>query len=362
MHAKVVVQVPSVDAVYRRSSGGCVHSLWNIEFLPNPAVPPNNRRSGKVRNRDKVHPKYWRRRYYLWSKFDYGIRTDPESWYEVTPENVAKYTAWRLSEKHIIYDACSGVGGNSIQFAIGGFEVYSIDVSSARMEMMRHNASIYGVEDRLHYIQSDISAYLDIVTPDRSGHSTLYISPPWGGVHCYNHKTIGIQDLPFDLEQVLKKAWMKFGSFVVYLPRHFEFQTLEPLLASIGVWYYEVESIVFSSPHPRVKAHILYVDQNILGGPSVFRVKRDRAWNRFSTFVPGSKCSNALFASYIKVNYLARYISAVLNRLPESLVRWGRLSSISLDDIAEAIGHAQCKSIEGHLLACECSYENERGV
>ena len=89
--------------------------------------------------------KYWHRRYQLFSKFDSGIKLDSgklffsfmqvviskkienktnffsvfffaESWFSVTPEQLAKHHAERC-RCDVIVDAFCGAGGNSIQFA-----------------------------------------------------------------------------------------------------------------------------------------------------------------------------------------------------------------------------------------------------
>ena len=42
--------------------------------------------------------KFYRSRYFLFSKFDRGIKIDKEGWYSVTPEPLANYLATRLEE------------------------------------------------------------------------------------------------------------------------------------------------------------------------------------------------------------------------------------------------------------------------
>lgn len=49
-------------------------------------------------------------------RFDEGIKLDKESWFSVTPENVA----WHIANKcrfDVVLDAFCGAGGNTIQFA-----------------------------------------------------------------------------------------------------------------------------------------------------------------------------------------------------------------------------------------------------
>jgi trimethylguanosine synthase len=66
--------------------------------------------------------KFHKHRYYLFSKFDRGIKIDEESWYSITPENVAKHVASRVAEVYgegnaNAIDGFCGVGGNLIQLA-----------------------------------------------------------------------------------------------------------------------------------------------------------------------------------------------------------------------------------------------------
>lgn len=64
---------------------------------------------------------FYLKRYYLFSKYDFGIKIDEEGWYSVTPEIIAKYLAERANELSEygpvnVMDPFVGVGGNLIQF------------------------------------------------------------------------------------------------------------------------------------------------------------------------------------------------------------------------------------------------------
>lgn len=66
--------------------------------------------------------KFYKNRYYLFSKFDRGVKIDDESWYSITPETIAKHVANRVAEVYgdqnaNVMDGFCGVGGNLIQFA-----------------------------------------------------------------------------------------------------------------------------------------------------------------------------------------------------------------------------------------------------
>ena len=57
---------------------------------------------------------FWYQRYYYYSRFDDGIQMDYESWWSVTPEELAAYTANLCIDK-VVVDAFCGSGGNVIQ-------------------------------------------------------------------------------------------------------------------------------------------------------------------------------------------------------------------------------------------------------
>jgi hypothetical protein len=57
---------------------------------------------------------FWYQRYYYYSRFDEGIQMDYESWYSVTPEELAKYIA-NLCVDKVVVDGFCGSGGNVIQ-------------------------------------------------------------------------------------------------------------------------------------------------------------------------------------------------------------------------------------------------------
>ncbi|VDP82267.1 unnamed protein product [Schistosoma mattheei] len=67
-------------------------------------------------NSNKVLPKYWKRRYDLFERFDEGVQLDEESWYSITPEAIARHQA-KTCSCDLLVDAFAGVGGNTIQFA-----------------------------------------------------------------------------------------------------------------------------------------------------------------------------------------------------------------------------------------------------
>ena len=144
-------------------------SQWNQEFLVVKLVftickfmkGSSHRRkrqkkgnvSGGVMKPLSARERYWHRRYSLFSLFDLGIQMDEESFYSVTPEVLAKHHAARCARK-VVLDACCGVGGNTIQFALVCEKVVGVDCDMDKIEMARANAEIYGVAHKIEWVKT----------------------------------------------------------------------------------------------------------------------------------------------------------------------------------------------------------------
>lgn len=143
---------------------------------------------------DPTLEKYWAQRYRLFSKFDDGIIMDREGWFSVTPEEIAGDIAEKC-RCDLIIDAFCGMGGNSIQFAFTCERVIAIDIDPVKLQCARHNAAVYGVEDRIEFVQGDFLqlaptlkvSFLLFVVLFLSAHliaekaDVVFLSPPWGG-------------------------------------------------------------------------------------------------------------------------------------------------------------------------------------
>ena len=105
---------------------------------------------------DQAGGRYWKQRHLYWTRYDQGIKMDPQGWYSVTPEAIARRIASRCRSDTII-DAFCGVGGNAIQFAHTCSHVIAIDIDPVRLACAKHNATIYGVADRIEFILGDFT-------------------------------------------------------------------------------------------------------------------------------------------------------------------------------------------------------------
>ncbi|KAJ3576546.1 hypothetical protein NP233_g349 [Leucocoprinus birnbaumii] len=129
-----------------------------------------------------------RLRYFLlYDKYP-GCLLDEEGWYSVTPERIADQIAERC-RCDVVLDAFCGVGGNAIAFAKTCERVIALDTNPTRLALARHNAQIYGVADRIEFIQADYISFAQtflapgsLATPNsRRKIDVVFLSPPWGG-------------------------------------------------------------------------------------------------------------------------------------------------------------------------------------
>jgi len=155
-------------------------SIKQIDCHPNLQIPPELASLPHI-------SKYWAQRYRLFSKYDQGVRLDEESWYSVTPEKIAKHIAEKC-QCDVVVDGFCGVGGNAIQFALTCERVIAVDIDNEKIAMARHNAKVYGVEDKIEFMVGDFFSIVPHLKAD-----VVFLSPPWGGPQYVN------QDI-FDLK------------------------------------------------------------------------------------------------------------------------------------------------------------------
>eukprot|EP00042_Codosiga_hollandica_P046907 m.501413 g.501413 ORF g.501413 m.501413 type:complete len:886 (-) comp57329_c0_seq88:156-2813(-) len=167
--------------------------------------------------------KYWLQRYRLFSRFDQGIQLDEESWYSVTPERLAEHIAERC-RCDVIVDAFCGAGGNSIQFAFSCERVIAIDIDPKKIEMARHNARIYGVEDRIEFIIGD---FLEVAP--RLKADVVFLSPPWGGPSYTNKRVFDLSTMNPSGRNIFNAAKTISQNLVLFLPKNTDVEQLVDL-------------------------------------------------------------------------------------------------------------------------------------
>ncbi|TQE06009.1 hypothetical protein C1H46_008319 [Malus baccata] len=183
--------------------------------------------------------KYWYQRYLLFSRYDDGIKMDEEGWFSVTPELLARHHAERCGTSDVIIDCFTGVGGNSIQFAQISKHVIAIDIDPTKIDYARHNAAIYGVDDRIDFITGDFFRLAPKLKAD-----TVFLSPPWGGPGYAKVKTYDMKTMlkPHDGYFLFNIAKEVASRIVMFLPRNVDINQLaEIALSGSQPWSLEVE-------------------------------------------------------------------------------------------------------------------------
>ncbi|XP_055712481.1 uncharacterized protein LOC129807313 [Phlebotomus papatasi] len=179
---------------------------------------------------DKSLLKYWYKRFSLFSLFDQGIRMDRESWFSVTPEKVASHIAERC-RCDLLVDGFCGVGGNTIQFAMTCCKVIAIDIDPKKIEMAKHNAAVYGVQDRIEFIVGDFVALVDTLKAD-----VVFLSPPWGGPQYSKEETYDLEKslIPLPASELFAKCQKITENIAMFLPRNSNTQQLSTLAGPGG--------------------------------------------------------------------------------------------------------------------------------
>lgn len=144
--------------------------------------------------------KYWYQRRRLFHKFDSGIQLDEESWFSVSPEQVADHVSAQVGrlleqasyqsstttappfappslggpplqiQQHVVLDAFCGCGGNAISFAKclpDNTLVVAVDLDRTKLRMAAHNARIYGIPpSKITFVECNVLFLLEHVYRD----------------------------------------------------------------------------------------------------------------------------------------------------------------------------------------------------
>ncbi|KAL5105703.1 Trimethylguanosine synthase [Taenia crassiceps] len=139
--------------------------------------------------RDPEILRWWKRRFDLFERFDEGIKMDRESWYSVTPEEIARNQA-KTCACDLILDVYAGAGGNSIQFTRTCGFVIAIDNCLDRLTgVFTPNTCVYGVSSRIDCICGDATSVLRALRRDACV-DIVFMSPPWGGPSYPHHRPL----------------------------------------------------------------------------------------------------------------------------------------------------------------------------
>jgi trimethylguanosine synthase len=168
--------------------------------------------------------KYWQRRYKLFARFGEGIQLDREALFSVKPEVLALQIAARVPG-HFIIDAMCGAGGMSIAFARLGKQVLAVDIDPQRLDMARHNASIYGVSSSIQFLERDVRDVLR----ETSGSTSLYLDPPWGGPDYYKLDQFTFDHFAPPMRDLVRSRVEIGGLLAITVPNNFDLNELRSL-------------------------------------------------------------------------------------------------------------------------------------
>jgi len=148
----------------------------------------------------------------------------------VTPEVIARHIAERC-KCSIIVDGFCGAGGNSIQFAMKCTRVIAVDIDPRKVELARHNAKVYGVEDKIEFIVGDFFKVVPGLVAD-----VIFLSPPWGGPQYTQRNVYNLQTLGGTMDglEAFKVAEKISKNIAYYVPRNTNVYQLAVLAGQYG--------------------------------------------------------------------------------------------------------------------------------
>lgn len=153
---------------------------------------------------------------------------DADSLNELAVQEAAIETA-RMTPGHRVIDACCGVGGNAIAFALAGKMVTAIDVNSSRLEMAQFNATLFGVADRIRWVHGNA---LDLLPWLES--ESVFIDPNWGQPRSKD-ALVGFEGSKPNIRQLVRLAQGDRRTVVLRLPLCFDFEELSSGAVSVRV-------------------------------------------------------------------------------------------------------------------------------
>lgn len=95
--------------------------------------------------------------------------------------------------------------------------VIAIDIDPKKVEMAKHNARIYGVEERIDFIVGDFFEVVPKLAAD-----VVFLSPPWGGPSYNRLKSFPLSDIcpPHGGKSIYDVARRVTPNIAYYLPRN----------------------------------------------------------------------------------------------------------------------------------------------
>ena len=91
------------------------------------------------------------------------------------------------------------------------------DIDPQKIQLARHNARVYGVEDRIEFVIGDFLKLAPTLKAD-----VVFLSPPWGGPDYATQPTYTLDRImhPFGGEALYSLASNITSNIAIYLPRN----------------------------------------------------------------------------------------------------------------------------------------------
>lgn len=161
--------------------------------------------------------------------------------------DIIKYHLLELNidpEDAVITDATSGVGGNTISFAMNFKKVNAIELDEQRCTYLRNNIDIYDLINTKIY-NDDCTKIL----PQIDNHDVIFIDPPWGGKNYKDHEFLRLHLSDVSIEMLcngmLNPNWMKkCPSIIVYkLPINYDIKYFYENVNSNLIYYHNLKKM-----------------------------------------------------------------------------------------------------------------------
>ena len=156
---------------------------------------------------------------------------DDESWYSVTPEEIAIYIAKNIPDNYssTILDPFCGCGGNVIQFSKYFSKVFANDIINSKIELCKINSKVYECEDNIIYTCKDFLEFSDNFKCDY-----IFLSPPWGGSNYKDDNNFSLKNwIHPDIGLIINKALTISNNIIFYLPRNTDLKELCDILYDV---------------------------------------------------------------------------------------------------------------------------------
>lgn len=133
--------------------------------------------------------------------------------------------------KSTLIDLFAGAGGNTIAFALSGrwTTIISIEKDASVLACAQRNAAIYGVADKITWINGDCFTYLSSHATNINLMTTVaFASPPWGGPGYITEAIFDLAQMaPYSLQEI--HNIIKGMDAALFLPRTSDLRQLAKL-------------------------------------------------------------------------------------------------------------------------------------